>query len=171
MAKAMDVADAIIMAALNLEHPISNLQLQKTMYFLNVIHLLDQKASLINDGTFEKWDYGPVMPSVYREYSFNGGNVIEKPIRHVIIRKEGDSYVSEKMAFDYDKFKKNNPDDAEFIANNIAKFIFKNPFDLVDKSHEETQWKNKINPYYDDAKTISYYRKLKNRFWENHENG
>ena len=43
--------------------------------------------------------------------------------------------------------------------------------ELVDKSHEETQWKDKINPYYDDTKTISYYRKLKNRFWENHENG
>ena len=62
MARAMDVADEIITLAQEKGHPVSNLKLQKMMYFLNALSLVQSEHPLIDDGQmFEKWDYGPVI--------------------------------------------------------------------------------------------------------------
>lgn len=58
--------------------PISNLQLQKILYFLQVIYAKSTsgKAVLFLDN-FYAWPYGPVLPGVYDEFSSYGGRVIE----------------------------------------------------------------------------------------------
>lgn len=165
MAKAMDVADLIITEAQKNNSPVSNLKLQKVMYFLNAIHLLEYKAPLITDANFEKWDYGPVIHSVYSEYSSNGANEISSPASHVSLQQ--DSYGHFTVVTH--NFNINNLDssDVNFIKNNIKKFLQYNPFELVDKSHIEPQWRDKSEKDYSDEKTRQYYLKADNRFWEN----
>lgn len=164
MVKAMDVADLIITEAYNNESPVSNLKLQKIMYFLNAIHLLDYKTPLITDVKFEKWDYGPTIPYVYSEYESNGGNEILAPIPHVFLQP-----CHEYLTVGVYRFNISNLElsDINFVKNSIKKFLLYTPFELVDKSHLESQWRDRSEKCYSDEKTIQYYSKAGNRFWEN----
>jgi uncharacterized phage-associated protein len=50
---------------------ITNLALQKLLYFAHGIHLTKTKLPLVS-GYFEAWQYGPVHPSVYRAFKPSG---------------------------------------------------------------------------------------------------
>ena len=52
--------------------PISNLQLQKILYFCQVQSFKETGKALFDDD-FEAWRYGPVIPSIYRLFSLFGG--------------------------------------------------------------------------------------------------
>lgn len=47
--------------------PISNLALQKLLYFAHARHLVDTKQPLVS-GYFEAWQYGPVHPAAYQAF-------------------------------------------------------------------------------------------------------
>lgn len=54
---------------------ISNLKLQKLLYFVQS-HFLVQKKTKCFEDVIEAWDLGPVVPIVYREYKqFGAGNI------------------------------------------------------------------------------------------------
>lgn len=163
MANAMDVADLIITEANNAKKPVSNLKLQKVMYFLNVVHLLQFNAPLITDARFEKWDYGPVIHTVYSEYSSNGAQSITETVQHFSLSRDESGHLN----ISYHTFDVNNmpTEDVKFVKNNLDLFVKDNPFYLVDKSHEEPQWKDKSNPVYSDEKTVDFYSQDKNKFW------
>ena len=48
------------------EWALTNLELQKMLYLAQMMYLGTKGERLIN-GSFEAWDYGPVLPSVYSE--------------------------------------------------------------------------------------------------------
>ncbi|EDM30252.1 hypothetical protein RTM1035_18245 [Roseovarius sp. TM1035] len=50
---------------------ITNLALQKLLYFAHGIHLTRNKRPLVS-GYFEAWQYGPVHPAVYRAFKPSG---------------------------------------------------------------------------------------------------
>lgn len=50
---------------------ITNLALQKLLYFAHGIYLTKTKQPLVS-GYFEAWQYGPVHPSVYRAFKPSG---------------------------------------------------------------------------------------------------
>ena len=59
--------------------PISNLQLQKILYFLQFFYCRANKGgALLFPEPFYAWPYGPVIPDVYEEFSEFGGRAIEK---------------------------------------------------------------------------------------------
>ena len=163
MAKAMDVADLIIELANEQGKPVSNLKLQKVMYFLNVQSLLEKGTPLITDYKFEKWDYGPVIHSVYSEYSNNGATEILKPKDHQVLLQTEDGFFDIKV----DSFERKNMrnDDIQFIESHIAGLLKYGPFELVDYSHEEPQWSDRSIKTYDGRKTKRFYSKRKNQFW------
>lgn len=49
------------------EVAVSNLALQKLLYFLHSLFLIETKRPLIS-GYFEAWQYGPVHPAVYQAF-------------------------------------------------------------------------------------------------------
>lgn len=59
---------------------LTNLKLQKMLYLAQMLHLGTTEERLLN-GTFEAWDYGPVLPSVYKEVKTFGGG----PIRYMYV--------------------------------------------------------------------------------------
>ena len=65
------VANFIIDMAIEKDKPVTNLKLQKIMFFLQGYCLSKYKAPLI-DGSFSKWRYGPVEEEVYIEFKNNG---------------------------------------------------------------------------------------------------
>lgn len=54
---------------------ITNLALQKLLYFAHGMHLIRTKQPLVS-GYFEAWQYGPVHPAVYRAFKASGSAAI-----------------------------------------------------------------------------------------------
>lgn len=69
---AMDIAKYAVNRRYKLNKPISNLQLQKILYFLQLLFACDTNSLLFSD-QFEAWPYGPVIRDVYIEFSDCGG--------------------------------------------------------------------------------------------------
>lgn len=142
--KAMDLANYIINKSIDLEKPISNLQLQKILYFVNLLYLHDTKSFLINENEeFQAWRHGPVIPDVYRKFAINGGVKIYDKQEEVDIlsKKNADGKAITKEAL-------------QNIDNSIDYLVKIDPWDLVKYSHAETgAW---INTYIPDRRvTIS----------------
>lgn len=164
MAKAMDIADYIIYKANKLGKPVSNLQIQKIMYFLHAIFLVnsDGDKKLISDEQFERWDYGPVSPSVYSEYSRYGSNRIESPVEHTEINYDNNQINLKNKNFSPSDL---NADIKSFINEHLPLFLDYGPFELVEESHMEPQWKElRWSENYNDDKTLEFYKNK--AFWE-----
>ncbi|MCD8213112.1 MAG: DUF4065 domain-containing protein [Campylobacter sp.] len=69
--KALDVARYILTKCNKDGQPISNLQLQKILYYAQYEFLVNYGKPLFDDD-FAAWKFGPVIPSVYYEYSHMG---------------------------------------------------------------------------------------------------
>ena len=73
MYKALDVARYVINYCNQNHIGISNLKLQKVLYFIQAEFLVSNSGedACFND-RIEAWDFGPVVPSVYRHYKLYG---------------------------------------------------------------------------------------------------
>jgi uncharacterized phage-associated protein len=58
---------------------ISNLKLQKLLYYAQGVHLALRGAPLFSERV-EAWQHGPVVPDVYHLYKHNGSEVIAPPL-------------------------------------------------------------------------------------------
>jgi uncharacterized phage-associated protein len=68
---AQDIANYLLTAGLNLDSPLSNLKLQKMLYYAQGWHLAVKGTRLFAD-KIEAWIHGPVVPSVYRLHKGSG---------------------------------------------------------------------------------------------------
>lgn len=55
----------------------TNLGLQKKMYLAQMIFMGEHNGARLIDTDFEAWDYGPVVPDVYRRVRMFGANPIQ----------------------------------------------------------------------------------------------
>lgn len=55
---------------------ITNLALQKLLYFVHGLYLIETKCPLVA-GYFEAWQYGPVHPTAYRAFKLAGDRPID----------------------------------------------------------------------------------------------
>ena len=166
MARAMDVADEIISLAQGKDNPVSNLKLQKMMYFLNALSLVQSGHPLVDDGQmFEKWDYGPVIHSVYSEYSVFGASPILSPLEHQNIVFDDKGFPELQISiFNQREFEENNGD-ADFIVDNIDDFLNFRASQLVTESHKEPQWRDRSIREYSNNLTRIFYSDPINQFW------
>ena len=68
MYSAKDIAELVINWYNDRNLPITNLRLQKLLYFLQGEFLKERNTRLIRED-FYAWQLGPVIPSVYSEYA------------------------------------------------------------------------------------------------------
>jgi uncharacterized phage-associated protein len=73
---AMDVAKYVISRCQNDNHPITNLQLQKMLYYIQYYFLINFGKPLFDDD-FQAWKFGPVIYDVYKEYKIYGALPLE----------------------------------------------------------------------------------------------
>lgn len=79
MAKVLDVAKYILtLANASDEDPISNLKLQKLLYYCQGFSLAIYGEKLFNE-PIEKWTHGPVCPVAYHEYKACGSDPLPIP--------------------------------------------------------------------------------------------
>ncbi|MGV6872364.1 type VI toxin-antitoxin system SocA family antitoxin [Pseudochelatococcus sp. B33] len=70
------VANLMLDEADRSETQVSNLVLQKLLYFAHAIFLIETKRPLVS-GYFEAWKYGPVHPAVYSAFKSAGSRPID----------------------------------------------------------------------------------------------
>lgn len=75
MNNAIDVARYIINYTNSNGGRITNLKLQKILYFVQGVYLVLKNCPCFLDD-IEAWDFGPVVPTVYREFKEYGSNSI-----------------------------------------------------------------------------------------------
>lgn len=114
MYNALDIADYVIFKCISDNHPITNLQLQKILFFI-------QKEFLLKKGTeafmnrMEAWQFGPVIPDVYYKYCGYGAmEILQCKNTHEI-----------------------TDNDRKMIDNVISKKRIVNPWDLVEETHKK----------------------------------
>lgn len=77
MYRALDVSKYIITKCTNEDKPISNMQLQKILYFIQLDYLKRFDKPVFSD-EIEAWQFGPVVPNVY--YYFSGFGSMTIPL-------------------------------------------------------------------------------------------
>ena len=69
--KAKDIARYVVFYCHKYRYPISNLKLQKILYFIQAYFLVEANKPCFSD-IIEAWDYCPIVPNVYKEYRIFG---------------------------------------------------------------------------------------------------
>ncbi len=128
-----EFADHILARAQETKHPVTNLSLQKIMYFVlrNSSQILtrDEQEEIYSE-PFLVWRYGPVVESEYNRFNIFGSSEI----------------VGEYQA--NQRYEKLNP--------LIDKFLDVAPFRMVSASHTHHFWKNNQEAIVYGRSDISY---------------
>lgn len=95
---AMQIADFIIDYCTRKNDPVSNLRLQKLLYFLWAEYFRRHQKALFGDSMYA-WQFGPVVPNVYYEYCAYGGRPINLKCETEI--EEGDKRELEEIIEEY----------------------------------------------------------------------
>jgi len=138
--KALDVSRYIINYCNKKKSPVSNLQLQKILYYVQAAFLVEEDRPCFSDEIIN-WSYGPVVEIVYREYRNFGHNVITEQNKYeeLLYDKAKNQIIFKEKTFSPDIF--SNQDIV--LIDKITDIYYKcDAFDLVEKTHNEDPWKN-----------------------------
>lgn len=141
MYKAIDIASYVINWCNDNNIPVTNLKLQKLLYFLQgeVYHSTSER--LIDDD-FYAWQLGPVVPNVYYSYAMYSSLPLPDQTINIEI-----------------------PEHEKNTINNILnKYARKSTWNLVDLSHEQDPWKYNYQIFGD--KSLIPYQSIKDYFKE-----
>lgn len=119
--EAIDVSKFLLFRANHDGEVITNLKMQKLLYYAQAWHLVNFGTELFKDD-IEAWPLGPVIPSVYREYKKFG----PKPIEYKDSGKETERF-SEKQV--------------KFLEEFYSIYIRIPASQLVNMAHNEEPWK------------------------------
>ena len=117
---AMEVARYIIYHEEQAGRPVSNLRLQKLLYFIQAKFLIVKHAPCFME-RMEAWDFGPVVPTVYHQYRYYGGGII--PFQG-------------NPSFSF------HQDDQKLIDMMLDDCSRHSTSALVEKTHQQDPWKN-----------------------------
>lgn len=80
-----EISRYIIYHETQLGRYVNNLRLQKLLYFVQAKYLVEKEKPLFEE-RMEAWNFGPVVPKVYREYSYYG-------LHHIFCYDETDDFL------------------------------------------------------------------------------
>lgn len=146
----LDVCRYVINYSNKNNYEISNLKLQKVLYFIQAYFLIEKNKLCFNE-KIEAWDFGPVIPKAFYEYKqYGSGNI--PTIKSYIILDKNNIWDSKKIEFD-DGIITN--EDKILINKVINKFKNYSATDLVSLTHKQSPWIDTYIPYQNKEITIN----------------
>lgn len=137
---AIDIARYVVNYSWQIKSPISNLKLQKLLYFIqgNFLRNLARPCFYEN---IEAWKFGPVVPEVYREFRVYGSNDIPRVENYDYF--QSDKYRPIKKHFDI-----NLLEEEEQLINDVidACANYSSSY-LVELTHNQSPWIDSYNGY------------------------
>lgn len=139
MYKAIDIAQYIINHALDTEKNISNLKLQKLLYYIQAAFLVEKNEPCFEENIMN-WKHGPVVEEVYYQFkNYSNRNINEYQKGYSIYEFDDDyNYVKRDIPFDENII---DDDDKSMINNIIDNLLGYSAWTLVEKTHEEDPWR------------------------------
>lgn len=118
--KAVDIARKMVRLSIDHGLWLTNLKLQKVLYYTWRDYYEKTGKRLFDDDQFQAWMYGPVVPSVYYEYWTNVASLI---------------FITDDPAEEIDQ------DTSDFLLQELEKYRSISASDLVSLTHAEgTPW-------------------------------
>jgi uncharacterized phage-associated protein len=118
------VANYVLDSCARLNRVISNLSLQKIIFFCHAWCLVRLGKTLVSQ-PFEAWEYGPVLPCVYRDFSCAGAS----PINNRSVKASCETGEKLVVRSDFE------PEVVELLEEVIAFYIRRSASELVRLSH------------------------------------
>lgn len=132
-----DVCRYVINYSNKKEYSISNLKLQKLLYFIQAVFIIDKGKQCFND-PIEAWDFGPVVPKAYREFKMYGCADIP-PITSYLVFDENNIWNTRRVEFDESIIKRK---DRKAINKVVDMFSEYTATDLVQLTINQLPWEN-----------------------------
>ncbi|MCI9531489.1 MAG: DUF4065 domain-containing protein [Lachnospiraceae bacterium] len=155
----LDICHHVINYSNENDYGISNLKLQKVLYFIQAYFLTNKKdGTPCFDEKIEAWDFGPVVPEAYHEYKQYGSGDIPA-IKSYILFDEDDIWGLERVDFNDDIVLDG---DKALINKVIDKFSEYSATDLVSLTHKQSPWLDAYVPYQNNEITIEAIREYFN---------
>lgn len=133
---AIDVARHVINYSNEKGYGISNLKLQKLLYFVQASFLGAYDKTCFEDA-IEAWDFGPVVPSVYREYKQYGSSDIPT-IKYYF--SDAENHLSGwRISYEDNVLNKRDKEFVDYIVDGFAGY---SAIDLVRVTHNQDPWRN-----------------------------
>lgn len=127
MYNALTVARYIVDYCNQCKKGVSNLKLQKILYFVQAEFLVstpNHTPCFMN--RIEAWDFGPVIPDVYHQYKIYGSGDIPSTFNDPL----------------KDYYEKISRSDKDMIEEIVCQTFDYTAFDLVQITHNQAPWKN-----------------------------
>lgn len=129
-----DVAAYIVDYSIKINKPISNLKLQKLLYYTQAYFTVKKDLPCFQE-EIEHWRHGPVVREVYSEYKMYFNDKINNVKEYNNIKEE----------------------DANLIKEVVESYKNYGPWDMVKKTHEEEPWLNTNSDEIIDVYEIKNY--------------
>lgn len=157
MYKVMDVARYVINRSYDIGRPVSNLKLQKILYFIQSEFLSDNGYPCFYE-EIEAWDFGPVVPEVYYEFKRYGSSIITK-IDSYIDFSNG-SWNANRYQFTKDSISLQDRKRIDKMIDLCGQYTASQ---LVEITHNQLPWKkarqSPFNNIISKESILSYFRK------------
>lgn len=151
MYRVLDVCRYVINFSNKKDYGVSNLKLQKLLYFIQVYFLMNSKN---HEPCFaeqiEAWDFGPVVPVAYHEYKQYGSTDIPY-INSYIDFDENNPWNASTIEYSEDCI---SDEDKQLIDDVINKLADYSATDLVTITHCQAPWMDAYVPYQNNIITI-----------------
>lgn len=128
--------------------PLTNLKLQKVLYFIQGWSLAKFNDPIINE-PFEKWKYGPVIRSVYREFKSQGADELVSPMGLAFIENDDVKFKTPMLEDDY-------LEKGDELNDLIDKLLQKPASVLVNETHREAPWNDSKEDIESGISTLEY---------------
>lgn len=139
MYNVMDVARFITNYSIEIGRPVSNLKLQKLLYFVQV-EFIRQLGEPCYDEPIVHWRHGPVVESVYQKYKAYGAeNITDMELQYLDIcfDIEKMSFVTERKLYNEDDFAYGH----QFLIKGVVEYYKDvSPWEMVELTHRENPW-------------------------------
>ena len=126
---------------------ITNLKLQKLLYFIQAVFLTDTDAgNPCFNATIEAWDFGPVVPEAYHAFKQYGSSNIPRITEHLIF-DDDNLWGAHVEKYDDNCIEENDKQVIRDVVDDLSGY---SASQLVDMTHQQEPW-------------INAYRKGRNR--------
>ena len=137
MYSGIDIAAYVVKRCHELKSAVSNLKLQKLLYFIQAYFLMVDGKPCFED-KIEAWSFGPVVPSVYQVYKYYCAGSIPY--------------------FGDEKIGNISYPDRQKIDAIINVFSGRSANELVEITHRQSPWREAYVPYQNNEITIQSIR-------------
>lgn len=131
----LDVSRYIIDYSNKMDYGVSNLKLQKVLYFVQAYFLIQTGHPCFNE-KIEAWDFGPVVPKAYCEYKQYGCGDIPITKSFIMIDKDN-IWNSKRVEFEDIVI---SDDDKSLINKVVDKFADYSATDMVKLTQHQSPW-------------------------------